>query len=63
MIHCWYDLGQDEMSLAVYMASKDARPALTECYLYGENDIGIERSELAELAADGGLFELCCSAL
>lgn len=48
-----YDLGQDEMSLEVYMASKDARPALTECYLYGENDIGIERSELAELAADG----------
>ena len=42
-----YDLGQDEMSLEVYMAGKNARPALTECYLYGENDIGVERSELA----------------
>ena len=48
-----YDLGQDEMSLEVYMASDMAKAALTECYLYGENDIGIERSELAELAADG----------
>lgn len=48
-----YDLGQDEMSLEVYMASNMAKAALTECYLYGENDIGIERSELAELAADG----------
>lgn len=48
-----YDLGQDEMSLEVYMAGKNARPALTECYLYGENDIGVERSELANLSADG----------